>query len=103
MIESGLAVALATDCNPGSNMSENMQMTIALACIGIKKTVEEAICAATLNGAAALGISDRVGSIEVGKIADLAIFDAPEYPDIVYHYGVNRVCGVVSRGRATIW
>jgi imidazolonepropionase len=103
MIESGLAVALATDCNPGSNMSENMQMTIALACMGMKMTVEEAICAATLNGAAALGISDRVGSIEVGKIADLAIFDAPEYPDIVYHYGVNRVCGVVSRGRATIW
>ena len=103
MIERGLAVALATDCNPGSNMSENMQMTLALACMGMKMTVEEAICAATLNGAAALGISDRVGSVEVGKIADLAIFDSPDYPDIVYHYGINRVCGVIRAGVPTIW
>jgi imidazolonepropionase len=103
MIQSGLAVALATDCNPGSNMCENMAMTLALACMGMRMTVEEAITAATLNGAAALGISDRIGSIEPGKQADLAIFAVPDYPDIVYHYGVNQVGAVVKSGRLYRW
>jgi len=98
MIGQGLAVALATDCNPGSNMCENMQMTIALACMGMRMTVEEAITAATLNGAAALGMSDRIGSIEPGKQADLAIFGVDDYPAIAYHYGVNQVQGVMKRG-----
>ncbi len=99
MIERGLPVALATDCNPGSSMCENMQMTIALACMGMRMTVEEAITAATLNGAAALGISDRVGSIEPGKQADLAIFNVSDYPAIAYHYGVNQVEAVVKDGK----
>ncbi|MCC7437847.1 MAG: imidazolonepropionase [Armatimonadetes bacterium] len=99
MIAEGMAVALATDCNPGSNMSENMQMTLALACMGMKMTVEEAITAATLNGAAAVRRSDQIGSIEVGKVADLAIFNVPDYPDIVYHYGVNQVGMVVKGGK----
>lgn len=98
MIEAGLTVALATDCNPGSNMCENMQMSMALACMGMRMTVEEAITASTLNGAAALGMSDRIGSIEVGKQADVAIFDTADYPGIVYHYGVNQVRAVVKRG-----
>lgn len=99
MIAAGMAVALATDCNPGSNMSENMQMTLAIACMGMKMTVEEAITAATLNGAAAVRRSDQIGSVEVGKLADLAIFNVPDYPDIVYHYGVNQVGMVVKAGR----
>lgn len=99
MIEQDMAVALATDCNPGSNMCENMQMTIALACMGMRMTVEEAITASTLNGAAALGISDRVGSIAPGMQADLAIFDVKDYPEIAYHYGVNHVGAVVKHGR----
>jgi imidazolonepropionase len=99
MIERGMTVALATDCNPGSNMCENMQMTLALACMGMRMTVEEAITAATLNGAAALGISDRVGSIEPGKQADLAIFDVNDYPALVYHYGVNHVAAMVKGGK----
>lgn len=99
MIAAGMTVALATDCNPGSNMSENMQMTLALACMGMKMTVEEAITAATLNGAAAVRRSDQIGSIEVGKLADLVIFDVPDYPDIVYHYGVNQVEGVMKHGK----
>lgn len=102
MIERGLTVALATDCNPGSNMCENMQMTLALACMGMRMTVEEAITAATLNGAAALGLSRSIGSVEVGKRADLAIFDVPDYPAIVYHYGVNQVVAVVKNGRPMI-
>lgn len=102
MVEHGLTVALATDCNPGSNMCENMQMTLALACMGMRMTVEEAITAATLNGAAALGLSRSIGSVEVGKRADLAIFDVPDYPAIVYHYGVNQVAAVVKNGRPMI-
>jgi imidazolonepropionase len=101
MIGEGMAVALATDCNPGSNMCENMQMTLALACMGMRMTVEEAITASTLNGAAALGISDRVGSVEVGKQADLAIFAAGDYPALVYHYGVNQVTAVMKKGQMT--
>ena len=103
MIERGLAVALATDCNPGSHMCENMQMTLALACMGMRMTVEEAIAAATINGAAALGISDSVGSIEPGKRADLAIFGVGDYPAIVYHYGVNQVEMMVKHGRLFSW
>jgi len=103
MIAEGLAVALATDCNPGSNLCENMQMTLALACMGMKMSVEEAITAATLNGAAALGMSETIGSIEIGKVADLAVFSVPDYPDIVYHYGVNQVEAVVRGGRPYRW
>lgn len=99
LVEEGLAVALATDCNPGSNMSENMQMTLALACMGMKMTIEEAITAATLNGAAALHRSDRIGTIAPGMAADLAIFSVPDYPDIVYHYGVNQVEEVIKGGK----
>lgn len=99
LVEEGLAVALATDCNPGSNMSENMQMTLALACMGMKMTIEEAITAATLNGAAALHRSDRIGTIAPGMAADLAIFSVPNYPDIVYHYGVNQVEEVIKGGK----
>lgn len=100
MIERGLAVALATDCNPGSNMCENMQMTLALACIGMRMTMEEAIVAATINGAAALGLSDRIGSIEPGKAADLLIADTPEFPELIYHYGVNHLSVVIKGGTA---
>ncbi|MDB5035557.1 MAG: imidazolonepropionase [Chlorobi bacterium] len=103
MIERGMTVALATDCNPGSNMCENMQMTLALACMGMRMTVEEAITAATLNGAAALDIAETVGSIEVGKVADMAIFTTADYPGIVYHYGVNQVMAVIKRGRFHRW
>lgn len=102
LIEAGLAVALATDCNPGSNMCENMQMTLALACMGMKMTIEEAITAATLNGAAALHRSDRIGAIAPGMTADLAIFSVPDYPDIVYHYGVNQVETVIKKGRQRV-
>lgn len=103
MIERGMTVALATDCNPGSNMCENMQMTLALACMGMRMTVEEAITAATINGAAALGMADSIGSIEAGKRADLAIFGVSDYPAIVYHYGVNQVEAMVKDGVLHRW
>ena len=91
LIERGLPVALATDCNPGTNMCENMGMTLALACMGMRMTIEEALTAATLNGAAALDRSNRIGLIQPGYRADLIIADVPTYPDLVYHYGVNQI------------
>ncbi len=93
MINEGAIVALATDCNPGSCFTENMQTILSLACIHMGMSIEEAIVAATINGAAALGISHITGSIEPGKRPDLVIYDVPSYKDVVYHYGVNQVVG----------
>ena len=98
MIDEGLVVALATDCNPGSCFTENMQGILSLACMNMGFSIEEAITAATLNGAHALRMGDRVGSIEVGKRADLAIYDVPSYADIVYHFGVNHTFNVWAGG-----
>ncbi|MEN9281847.1 MAG: hypothetical protein RL594_782 [Bacteroidota bacterium] len=90
MIDEGAIVALATDCNPGSCFTENMQMILSLACINMQMSIEEAIVAATLNGAAALGISHITGSIDIGKRADIAIYNVASYKDVVYHFGVNH-------------
>jgi len=94
MIDQGAIVALATDCNPGSNYSENMQAILSLACISMNMSIEEAIVASTLHGAAALRLAAHLGSLEVGKYADVVVYDVPSYKDIVYHYGVNHVWGV---------
>ncbi|MBI5326299.1 MAG: imidazolonepropionase [Ignavibacteriae bacterium] len=98
MIEEGLAVALATDCNPGSCFTENMQMILSLAVINMKMTAEEAITATTLNGAAALELSDKMGSLEPGKEANFIVCDTPSYTNIFYHFGVNHVKDVYVRG-----
>lgn len=90
MIDEGAVVALATDCNPGSCFTENMQTILSLACINMQMSIEEAIVAATINGAAALGISHITGSLEIGKRADIAVYDVASYNDIVYHFGINH-------------
>lgn len=102
LIEAGAAVSLSTDCNPGSSMTESMQMVVQLACLQMKLTVEEALTAATLNGAFSLRAADRTGSIESGKRADLVLLDAPNYLHLVYHFGVNLVTDVWSGGRLVI-
>jgi imidazolonepropionase len=89
MIESGVTVSLSTDCNPGSSMSESMQMAIQLATLKMRMTVEESITAATLNGAHSLRLAHESGSIERGKRADFSLLDAPNYLHLVYHFGVN--------------
>ena len=91
MISEGAIVALATDCNPGSSYSESMPTIMSLACMNMRMSIEEAIVASTINGAAALGISATCGSLEVGKRADVVLYDVASYKDIVYHYGVNHV------------
>ena len=102
LISTGVPVALATDCNPGSSHTESMPMIIALACLGAGLSTEEALVAATLNAAAALGRADRIGSVEVGKQADLVVLDAPNPRHLVYHFGVNLVRHVVKRGRVVV-
>jgi len=89
-IESGVAVALATDYNPGSSPMLSMPMAMSLACTHMKMSPAEAIAAATINGAWALRVADRKGSIEPGKDADLAVFEASDYREIPYWFGTNR-------------
>ena len=84
--------------NPGSCMSENIQLMLSLAAMQMHMTVEEAITAVTLNAAAALDRSDRLGSLEEGKQADVLVFDTPNYHRIPYHLGVNRLDAVVKKG-----
>jgi len=91
LIDNGLTVALATDTNPGSCFTENMQMILSLAVINMKMTAEEAIAAATINGAKALDIQDTKGSIENGKDADFIVLNTPSYIDMFYHFGINHV------------
>lgn len=97
-IEAGAAVALATDLNPGSCFSGSIPLTIALACIYMQMTVEETITALTLNGAAALDMADSVGSIEIGKNADMVLLEFSNYRMLPYYVGMNCVRATVHNG-----
>lgn len=99
MIDSGCAVALATDLNPGSCCSGSIPLTFALACIYMHLSVEEAITAMTLNGAAAIGRAHRIGSIEVGKQGDFAMLDTDTYYVLPYYTGMNSVEKTIKGGR----
>ncbi len=101
LIEAGVPIALATDFNPGSCPTLSMQMIIALACRQMKLTPAEAINAATINAAHALDRGDKVGSIEVGKRADIIILDIPNHQQLPYWFGVNLVAEVVKNGAIT--
>ena len=98
LIDGGVAVAIASDFNPGSCMSWSMPMMMTIACTQMHMTPEEAITASTLNGAAALGLSGEVGSIEAGKRADLIVADIPDYRFLAYHFGTNHVRTVIKNG-----
>jgi imidazolonepropionase len=102
LIDSGCAVALATDCNPGSSPTESMPMILTLACLGMGMSVAEAVTAATLNAAAAVGRARELGSLEEGKRADLVVLRAPTVNHLVYHYGINPVRHVVKSGRVVV-
>ncbi len=99
MIDSGCAVALATDLNPGSCCSGSIPLTFALACIYMHLTVAEAITAMTLNGAAAVNRADTIGSIEVGKQGDLVMLDADTPNVLPYYTGMNAVERTIKGGR----
>lgn len=99
LIDGGAAVALATDFNPGTSPTLNMQMILALACTQMKMTPAETISAATINGAAALGRASQIGSLEPGKFADLVILDVGDYREMAYYFGMNLCRMTLRRGR----
>jgi imidazolonepropionase len=98
LIDAGVAVALATDYNPGSSPTTNMAFVLSLACTQMKMSPAEAIAAATINGACALRLEKSIGSIEPGKDADLAIFDVKDYREIAYWMGANTCVASVANG-----
>lgn len=98
-IDAGAAVALATDLNPGSCFSGSIPLTIALACIYMHMSIEETITALTLNGAAALGMADRIGSIEPGKRGDMVMLGCDNYHILPYYVGMNCVKTTIYDGR----
>ena len=99
MIDMGLPVALGTDFNPGSSFSYSMPLMLALSTLYMGLTPEEALTAVTLNSAAALSRSCKVGTIEKGKDADLILIDAPSYEFLTYHFGVNQVSLTMKKGK----
>jgi imidazolonepropionase len=98
LIDAGAIVALATDFNPGTSPTVNMQFILSLACSALRMTPAEAITAATINGAWALGRGGRLGSLEAGKQADLIVMDASDYREIPYYVGVNHCRMTVKAG-----
>jgi imidazolonepropionase len=101
LIDAGVPVALATDYNPGTSPTLSMPMAMSLACTHMKMAPAEAIAAATINGAWALRIADRKGSIEPGKDADLAVFSVEDYREIPYWFGDNRCSMTLMNGTVT--
>lgn len=99
LIEADAILALATDCNPGTSWNESMQFAIALACRYMGLTPAQAIAASTINAAHAIRRADIVGSIEVGKQADMLILSVPDYRHLGYRYGTNLVKQVIKRGQ----
>lgn len=102
MIDAGCAVALASDLNPGSCFSSSVPLLFALACIYMRLSPEEAVTALTINGAAAVGKADSIGSIDVGKKADMVLLRFPSYKFLPYHIGMNLVETVIKNGIITI-
>lgn len=102
MLKEGLPFALATDFNPGSSPTPSLPLVMTIACLAMQLTPEEAFHGITINAAHSLGIADSVGSIEVGKQADLVIFDVDNYRQIPYFYGVNLVQQVIKKGKIVV-
>lgn len=102
MLEKGVPVALASDFNPGSSPVNSLQVVMGIACRQLKMTPAEVISAVTINAAHAIGKAAEVGSIEVGKKADLVVFDAPTYQYLPYRFGTNLVETVIKAGQIVV-
>jgi imidazolonepropionase len=98
MINAGMAIAAASDFNPGSSPSFNMQFVMNLCCLKYRLTPGEALCAVTLNAAAAIGLAANTGTVELGKNADILIWNAPDLNYVYYRYGNNQVDRVMKNG-----
>ncbi len=99
MIEKGVIVALSTDCNPGSSMTESLPMIISLAAINYRMTAAESLSAVTVNAACAIDQGHRLGRLDAGLPADLVVWDMQDYRELPYHYGVNLVESVIKNGK----
>lgn len=99
LIDAGAIVALATDYNPGTSPTVSMPMILSLACTQLRMTPAEAIAAATVNSAYSLARHKHIGSLEVGKLADVAIFDVDDYREIPYYFGMNTCHTTIKRGK----
>jgi imidazolonepropionase len=99
MIEAGLAVVIATDFNPGSSPTPSMPMILSLACTQMKMSPAEAITASTINAAYSLNRGDKIGSLEQGKLANFSIFDAHDYRELAYWFGIPQTHSVYVRGK----
>ena len=102
MIDSGMAVAISTDCNPGSSPTTSMPLVMNLACISMRMTPAEALVAATINAASAIKVEDRAGSLEVGKQGDVVMWDIGSYQELQYLFGVNHVDKVWKKGQLIV-
>jgi len=98
LIDNNLIVALSTDYNPGSSPISNLHLIMSLAALNMNMTIEETISAVTINAAKVLKMNDKIGSIEIGKHADFAVFDTADYSDIVYNIGRNLNCMTIKNG-----
>lgn len=99
LIEQNAIVALATDYNPGSSHIPNLHIIMQLASLKMKMSAEEIISAVTINSAAALGLNENIGSIEIGKQADFAVFDTKDYQEIIYNIGINLNKYTIKKGQ----
>ncbi|WP_430790049.1 imidazolonepropionase [Virgibacillus flavescens] len=98
MVDAGAAISISTDFNPGSSVTENLQLIMSIAALKLKLSPEEIWHAVTVNAAHAIGRGDEAGTIAPGRKADIVLWDAPNYMYIPYHYGVNHVNTVVKNG-----
>ena len=99
LVEAGVPVALATDCNPGSSHTESLPFVLQLAVFQLRMSIEECLTAVTLNAACCLGLGSEIGTVEAGKRADLVLLDAPNLLHLGYHIGINPVRAAVKGGR----
>lgn len=102
ILAAGGALALATDCNPGTSWCESMQFVMALACRYMKLTQAQALVAATLNAAYAIGRGNEIGSLETGKQADILLLDVADYRQLGYRFGTNLVHTVLKKGKVVV-
>lgn len=102
MIEKGVAVALSTDCNPGSSYTESLPMIMSLAALQMKMTAAEAFSAVTVNAACAVDRAEIIGRLQPGMAADVTIWEMSDYRELPYHYGVNLVRRVIKGGKVVV-
>lgn len=102
MIDLNVPISLSSDYNPGSCPSENLQLVMQLGCLNLKMTPNEVLTAVTINAAHCVDRATEIGSIEIGKKADIAVFDAPNVEYLMYHFGINHIDRVYKEGRLVV-